>query len=312
MHQATPRRRPARPLAEAPLDALLARAPELAKGWLLAMVEELPLQEAPRIAAADLAADGPVLCEAMIRALVDDAYLRRFEEGGEDERLAGRAGKFAGAATPEAVSRAVDWLRGVIWSELRENVSDPSADQLFDLADRLALVSELVRGAALRPWSGARSMSVSRGSEEAAPAWEERLADAVGKAKEAGSGLALLLVELEDADRLIAVSTPEQAAVVLDAFEAAIRSGAGARTEVLVAAGRAWVIAPRLDRGAAWRLASRLAKAVSSAEPWRGAPLKASVGAAVLGDDAADAESLLAAAEEARFAAQASGLEPMG
>ena len=42
--------------------------------------------------------------------------------------------------------------------------------------------------------------------------------------------------------------------------------------------------------------------------PWRGAPLAVTVGFAVLGEDGGDIETLLEAAEEARFAAAASGI----
>ena len=44
-------------------------------------------------------------------------------------------------------------------------------------------------------------------------------------------------------------------------------------------------------------------------EPWRGAPLSASVGVAVLGEDGRSAEELIDAAEQARFAAAAEGVD---
>ena len=41
---------------------------------------------------------------------------------------------------------------------------------------------------------------------------------------------------------------------------------------------------------------------------WRGAPLAVSVGLAVLGEDGHNASSLIEAAEQTRFAAEASGI----
>ena len=67
MQPGPPRRRRARPVADAPVDALVLRAELLAKGWLLALVEDTPLEEASRILASDVARDGPRLCEAVVR-----------------------------------------------------------------------------------------------------------------------------------------------------------------------------------------------------------------------------------------------------
>ena len=67
-----PRRRRARPVVDAPINALLLRSEDLAKGWLLALLEDAPLEEASRILAAELTRDGPRLCDAVLRAIGDD------------------------------------------------------------------------------------------------------------------------------------------------------------------------------------------------------------------------------------------------
>src|ERR1700733_14194285 len=105
-----PRRRRARPVADAPIDALLPRVEDLAKGWLVALLEQAPLDDAPAILATDLSRDGPRLCDAVLRAISDDSDLRRLEPGGALRALAGRAGELAGARAPAAVARAVDAL----------------------------------------------------------------------------------------------------------------------------------------------------------------------------------------------------------
>jgi GGDEF domain-containing protein len=65
-------------------------------------------------------------------------------------------------------------------------------------------------------------------------------------------------------------------------------------------------------RAGAHSLGGRIAGAVKAAEPWRGAPLTVSVGVAILGEDGQDRESLMGAAEQARFAAAASGTPVLG
>ncbi len=180
-------------MADAPIDALLVAVEDLAKGWLLALLEQAPLDHAPGILAADLTRDGPRICDAVVRALADDADLRRIQPGGSLEPLVSRAGEIAGAEGPEAKARAVDALQAVIWSALRAQMPWPEAQQISDLAERLTLVSEQVRAAALRtprvpvrepangheaptrptPVGGAPALRVTHLAEPAAPAEPE-------------------------------------------------------------------------------------------------------------------------------------------
>src|SRR2546429_3818486 len=119
MQPGPPRRRHARPVAGAPIDALLPRAEDLTKGWLLALLEQEPLSDAPSILASELTRDGPRLCDAVVRALADEGDLHRLAPGGALEPLAARAGELAGAQGVEATARAVDAPRAVIWSGVR-------------------------------------------------------------------------------------------------------------------------------------------------------------------------------------------------
>jgi GGDEF domain-containing protein len=122
--------------------------------------------------------------------------------------------------------------------------------------------------------------------------------------------LSLLLAELEDADRVLAVETEAGAAGTFGAFARALR-GVVRRQDILVCEteSRAWIIARDTGRGGAQALGSRVASAVRDGEPWRGAPLVASVGISVLGEDGRTPSELIEAAEEARFAAAASGVD---
>jgi GGDEF domain-containing protein len=150
-------------VADAPADALLARVEDLTKGWLVALLEQRGLEDAPEILAGDIVRDGPRLCDAVIRALADDHDLRRLEPGGALERLASRAGEMAGTVRAEQSIRAVDALRAVIWSALREELVGPDPDLVEALAERLALVTELVSGAVLRRFATAQAGPMADG-----------------------------------------------------------------------------------------------------------------------------------------------------
>lgn len=299
MRPSPPRRRPPRPVADAPVKALVERSEDVAKGWLLALVEQEPLAGAASILAAELARDGPAICAALARALASDAELERLRAGGELDELVSRAGELAGASTGDAVLRAVEALRAVLWSALLGSLADPDASLVAELAERLALVCELVRGAALRRLAG-----------EQGPRLLDVLAARVARARGAGTPLALLLVELEDSDRMLAVEPAHESAARLERSAAAVRA-AVIPSELVIADGtaRVWVIAPDADRTAAQRLGARVAGAVRDSGSWHGAPLRASVGVAVLDEDAGDAAGLIEAAEEASFAAAAGGIE---
>jgi GGDEF domain-containing protein len=150
---------------------------------------------------------------------------------------------------------------------------------------------------------------------EAAPAtdpgtvlWRRALADEVGAALHAGSALSLLLIELEDADRLVAAQPADAADRILGRFTQAVRSIVR-RQDILAreSDSRVWLIARDTARAGANALGHRAVAAVAAVAPLHGAPLGVSVGVSVLGEDAEDPAGLIDAAEQACFAAAAAG-----
>jgi GGDEF domain-containing protein len=326
------------------------------------LLEQAPLDDAPAILATDLTRDGPRLCDAVLRAISDETDLRRLEPGGVFTSLAARVGELAGATAPAAVSRAVDALVGVIWSAVREELRAPDADLVSELTERLSLIGELVRSAALErapgpavsaapspppgpppapppgpppPIASSRpqapppppSEAVSPEAAAAARAWPGlsdlptldpsralwvgALDDEISRTSR--GPLSLLLAELEDSDRVSAVASAAEARSAFNRFTGAVRS-AMRRQDILVSESdaRAWIIARDTGRGGAHALGGRIAAAVRASEPWQGAPLVASVGVAVFGEDGRSSAQLMEAAEEARFAASARGLDIVG
>jgi GGDEF domain-containing protein len=445
MERGVPRRRRPGPVVIEGVEALLLRGQELAKGWLLALVEDVPLEAAAAIMAGDVARDGPRICDAVVRAVYDEEDLRRIEAGGVLEPLVSRAGELAGAGSAEADAHAVETLRSVIWSALRVELvrSDPEA--LADAGERLSLVAELVRGAVLRrraereaagdprrrasplrvaptdvsvprslerrrdrPASGPYERRASESSERPAselperpasesperpasesserpaydlperpgegsaapgleitggaggggdgtgmrvveragategadqgadgsddrasawtadeapapsrargpqvgdPLWIGALRDEIVRAARVRSPLSLLLVELDEAERMIAVEPGREASATFGRFAQAVRTALRHR-DVLACEteSRAWIIARDTGRAGAQALGSRIVTAVPAEQSWRGAPLTVSVGLAVLGEDGHNAAALIDVAEQMRFAAEASGI----
>lgn len=139
--------------------------------------------------------------------------------------------------------------------------------------------------------------------------WIATLERHLDRCQREGGGLALLRVELVDGDRLVASATPEERGVPYGRLAQAIRRAI--RRQDLVASdrqGRAWVIAPAVGRAGAIALAERIGAGVEHGEHWRGAPLAATIGFAVYGEDGRDAATLIDRAEEAMLAASAAGV----
>jgi hypothetical protein len=145
---------------------------------------------------------------------------------------------------------------------------------------------------------------------EAEALWVRALEEEIRRAE--GAALSLILAELEDADKMLAVESPPGLVAAYGEFAHAVR-GAVRRQDILVSEtdSRDWIIAPQTARAGALALAGRISEAVRNGRPWRGAPMAASMGIAVLGEDGATPAQLIAAAEEARFAAAARGIEVM-
>ena len=143
--------------------------------------------------------------------------------------------------------------------------------------------------------------------------WIATLERHVDRAQREGGGLALLRVELVDGERIAAAAAAEPQAedrgVPYGRLAQAIRRAI--RRQDLVASdrqGRAWVIAPAVARAGAIALAERIGAGVEHGEHWRGAPLAATIGFAVYGEDGRDAATLIDRAEEAMLAASAAGM----
>jgi GGDEF domain-containing protein len=400
MERGVPRRRRPGPVVTEGVEALLLRGEGLAKGWLLALVEDAPLESAAAIMAGDVARDGPRICDAVVRAIYDEADLRRIEAGGVLEPLVSRAGELAGVRSSETAAHAVETLRTVIWSALRTELARTDPDVLADAGERLSLVTELVRAAVLRrqadgeaggpatprvpPLRVARTdvpAAPQRGEESATPGlagtggpvgagggagggfedgravhdtddaetatpapggfepattlgpegvpptrrwaeaptpgperavdalWIGALRDEIVRAARSRLPLSLLLVELDEAERLLAAEPRGDANATFGRFAQAVRFALRHR-DVLACEteSRAWIIARDTGRTGAQALGSRIVTAVPLEESWRGAPLTVSVGLAVLGEDGHNAAALIDAAEQTRFAAEASGI----
>jgi GGDEF domain-containing protein len=341
----------ARPVADAPVGALVDGADEVAKAWLLELLAAAPLSAAGGVRVEALAAEGPALCAAVAQALADDEALERLEASG-----AARIGALAGARDAASAFAAVEALRRAMWEAALDELSRPPAALVADLADRLGAVCAAVTAAVLaepvaeavepEPVAAAptrvdRLADLARAAAadavsatdlraepappimrppigpEPAPEAAPRVTDGDPRAHLAsradefvadGRPFAVLLVEIDGIDALLAAVRDEDVAASLTAAERAledlVRPGDAIRRE---AAGRYWMTLPGAGPAGARALALRAAAAVERAADHRGRPITASVGVAVCPRDGADPETLAERVEDDLLAAQAAG-----
>ena len=342
--------RAARPVADAPLEALV-DADALAKGWLLTLIAGAPLQQAAALPAAELARDAPPLCAAMTAALASDDALDRLRPGGDLAPAAERAGRLAGAVDPAGTASAIAALRSVLWAEIADGLRRPEPDLVAALAARLALVGDVVVAAALTgapaavapappvsapepepaaapPAVAPRLAAVPPAAPPAVPAdvfptvsaspamddrhepWATVVVRRVDRLLAHGAPVAVLAVDVDDAERLLAADLHGEARAALDRVERAVRDelrpGDAAVRE---RDGRLWIVGGGTTLEGARALGRRLANAAAAAASLGGVPLRASVGIAVSPGDGTDAAALVAHADEGVFAARAAGVD---
>lgn len=230
----------------------------------------------------------------------------------------------SGAAVPADAARTVgpaDADRNLAPAAADRAGGAGEGDSASLLAERPAPVTGPARHAAGTEYDPRRPPGVTRLPERPVPPpglvdgmddgdlWISTLERHIDRCQREGGGLALLRVELVDGDRIAATATPEERGVPYGRLAQAIRRAI--RRQDLVASdkqGRAWVIAPSVGRAGAIALAERIGAGVEHGEHWRGAPLQATIGFAVYGEDGQDALTLIERAEEAMLAASAAGV----
>ena len=237
-----------RALAELPLQAALARTPQLAGVWVLALIRSRGLEEIELVPLGELATGAPALCEQLIRAVHSDAALERL---GAEQVWA-----LSGARNAAEAVQALGLLREILSEELLRELAAPSPRQAADLCERVAHVCAVVLEAALgeRTHAPALSPQAPLQDEGAGRAQDVTAGTGTGAGALREAGRALIVDELESA-----VSSPASAepggeapapAAGDEADSIAIRDERGERAAV------AWLaaIARQLERYEADRL----------------------------------------------------------
>jgi len=157
----------ARPVADAPVDALLGQADELARRWALALLVGRPLEEIAELPLGDFARSAPELTAELVRALASDEALEHVTRSGRRGALTPslRTGPAGGLVAD------IDALRSILWEATLQQLRDPPLRMVTDLADRLSYVCASATAAMIdEPVEGAGAPSARASVPPRAPA----------------------------------------------------------------------------------------------------------------------------------------------
>ena len=192
-------------VAGARVEALLARADELARRWAIALILALPVERIGEFPLESFARDAPALCAAVIRALQSDEELERIAPRGRAAREGSSTCNLAevtGARDGKAAVEAVEALRGVLWEALLEELrwrgfERAPAREVADLADRLAYVcaTALSTLAWSAPATGAEPAPGTGGEGAAAELVQGDREPAVGRSQRSALGGGVVIID---------------------------------------------------------------------------------------------------------------------
>jgi diguanylate cyclase (GGDEF)-like protein len=331
---------PRRPRPVAGLPGVDARA--VAKAWLIELIAGATLEEAVALPTSELAREGPGLAAAVLSALSDDAALMRLAPGGNLAWLSARTATFTGSGGAGAAVRAAEALRRAVQAAILTEAR-LDATTTAELADRLAHVCAVVAEAAATEGAAppraeepppvaadprpapiaeppeAEVVALRRGGagdelrerhERRAEqgSWESAVERRLERHAHDGSPFALLAVEADGLERLLAAQGNGEVDQILEALERALAAELRPADQLLrETPGRYWVTAPDTGPAVGRLLAERLAEAANAAAAHRGVPLTVSIGVATCPEDGEDAEALSGKADRAMFQARAAG-----
>jgi hypothetical protein len=135
-------------------------APEIARGWAIALIRARPLEALGEVSLQSIAAGGLSLCEQLLRALCSESELDRLLEDAPYGREGAashprQALAIAAPGAPGYVVETIESLRGVVWETIAAQQGAlgggerPRTNLLTDLSDRLANVCAGLSAAAV-------------------------------------------------------------------------------------------------------------------------------------------------------------------
>lgn len=294
-----------------PLARLHETREELAKAWLLRLLQRSSLDEIERLPTDRIARELPPLISDILRSLgAADGTFELDEEGRERAAGLGELRGLEGGSATE-LARDLAALQSVIVAALRRELDDRDPHVFMDAVDRLATAFGTIQAVAIEQLLGKRERELERLAHTDPLTGlynvrflREYMQQLLDLNRRYGHPFSVLLLDLDGLKRLNdsrGHAAGDRALVaVADAIRAAIRR---VDTPVRIGGDEFCVVAPQQSAARARIVADRIAESVEAGDSGVGI----SIGVASCPQHAIDAERLLELGDEAMYRAKAAG-----
>jgi len=288
---------------------------ELAKAWVMEIIERTPVAELGDIGLDWIAREAPPLIASILGALSEPTLAADRELGPSELRQAGEIHKLRNSeAAPANLPRDLASLQAILIEALRREIPEREAGEFARWVSRLAEVFGAIQGVVVEDLVRERSGNAARDDSTGLPGPSElhewmRVLQA-GE-RRYGNGFTLMIFEVGGlktiADAYGASAAERMLQAVIDVIEGEIRAGDRAfRLDHDQLAS----LLPQQGPLPTLALAERLATLIDHSQSDDGPRVTISIGIASCPEHGNSPETLLAAAEQAAFTAQAAG-EPI-
>jgi diguanylate cyclase (GGDEF)-like protein len=303
-----------------PLARLDRSREELAKAWLVRLIERASLEEIRDLPTEQIARELPDLISDLVGAMSSDGTVP-FELTDEQERRAAslallRSGR---DSTASEVARDVAALQAVLVRALREELASTDPERFADAVERLADAAGAIQAAALEELIRSRSRELeSQANTDPLTGLynlrylQRHMAQLLDVNKRYGQPFSVLLMDVDGLKRINDAHGHTAGDRILMQLAMSLRrSIRSVDTPARLGGDEFCILAPQQDSKGAAILAERLAAAVREEvatpdEP----PVSLSIGVVGCPEHGQDAETLIDVADRAMYRAKAAG-EPI-
>ena len=300
-----------------PLARLERSRDELAKAWLVRLIERASLDEISELPTDRIARELPALISDIVGSVAEtngDPYELSEEQAGRAASLpALRSGRDTG---PAEVARDVAALQAVLVRALRDELAESEPEQFADAVERLAEATGAIQAEAAEELVRRRSRELeSQANTDALTGLgnlrhlQKQIANMLDLQKRYGHPFGVLLMDVDGLKRIN--DSHGHAAgdrVLMQVAMALRRSIRSVDVAARLGGDEFCVLAPEQESEAATTLAERLAAAVQEEVPTPDdPPVSLSIGVVSCPRHGGDAETLIDGADRAMYRAKAAG-----
>jgi diguanylate cyclase (GGDEF)-like protein len=285
---------------------------DLAKAWLVELVERTPVDELGGIGVEWLAREAPPLIAAILGALAEPASAGERELQPTELRRAAELGQLrSGTAAPACIPRDLAALQTLLIEALRREIPERETGEFARAVERLAEVFGALHGAIAEELVRERSGDPARDSLTGLPGaaeLHEWMRISLASEHRHGQPFTLMLIDVEGLARIADAYGVQAGDRMLGAVTDVVANHIRAIDRAFrLADDELCVLLPQQGPLPTLALADRLAAIVEDSQGREGPRLAVAIGIASCPEHGNSAETLLAAAEEAAFAAKAAG-----